>query len=235
MKTRAVFFYIFLQEDIFMKGFKVFNPDWTCRDFKYEVGKTYKHEGEIELCKSGFHFCEKLSDCFRFYELSTDNHVAEIEAIGNIKTDSVKSVTNEIKIVKELDLDYVFEKLSEDKDWHVRTDVARNPNTPVNVLEKLSEDKDWYVRTNVARNPNTPVNILEKLSEDKDNYVRAEVARNLNTPVNILEKLSEDENEDVRTGAAINLNTPVNILKKLFEDEIFRVRTSAKEKRRTKI
>lgn len=23
-----------------MKGYKVFNGDWTCRDFKYEVGKT---------------------------------------------------------------------------------------------------------------------------------------------------------------------------------------------------
>lgn len=22
-----------------IKGYKVFNPDWTCRDFQYEVGK----------------------------------------------------------------------------------------------------------------------------------------------------------------------------------------------------
>ena len=26
-----------------IKGYKVFNPDWTCRDFQYEVGKTFKH------------------------------------------------------------------------------------------------------------------------------------------------------------------------------------------------
>ena len=25
-----------------MKGYKVFNPDWTCRNFQYEVGKTYE-------------------------------------------------------------------------------------------------------------------------------------------------------------------------------------------------
>ena len=40
-----------------IKGFKVFNPDWTCRGFKYEVGKTFVHNGNIEMCGSGFNFC----------------------------------------------------------------------------------------------------------------------------------------------------------------------------------
>ena len=25
-----------------IKGYKVFNPDWTCRNFQYEVGKTFE-------------------------------------------------------------------------------------------------------------------------------------------------------------------------------------------------
>ena len=41
-----------------MKGFKVFNPDWTCRGFIYAVGNTYTHEGTPVPCQSGFHFCE---------------------------------------------------------------------------------------------------------------------------------------------------------------------------------
>jgi len=27
-----------------MKGFKVFNPDWTCRGFQFEVGKIYEED-----------------------------------------------------------------------------------------------------------------------------------------------------------------------------------------------
>ena len=49
-----------------IKGFKVANPDGTCREFQYEVGKTYKHKGDISLCNSGFHFCEELKDCYNY-------------------------------------------------------------------------------------------------------------------------------------------------------------------------
>lgn len=27
-----------------MEGYKVFEPDWTCRGFQYEVGKTFDKE-----------------------------------------------------------------------------------------------------------------------------------------------------------------------------------------------
>lgn len=43
-----------------IKGFKVFNSNWTCRNFQYKVGKTYKYYGDIGVCRAGFHFCKKL-------------------------------------------------------------------------------------------------------------------------------------------------------------------------------
>ena len=85
------------------KGYKVFDKNWCCRGFQYEVGKTYTHEGEIELCTAGFHFCENLIDCFDYYPLNKETNVAEIIARGDIITDGKKSVTNIIDIVRELD------------------------------------------------------------------------------------------------------------------------------------
>lgn len=86
-----------------IKGYKVFNPDWTCRGFRYEVGKTYKHEGDIKMCGKGFHFCQKASDCFNYYDFDSRNKVAEIEAIGLVETYGNKSVTDEIVIVREIE------------------------------------------------------------------------------------------------------------------------------------
>ena len=85
-----------------VKGYKVFNPDWTCRGFQYAVGETFRHEGEIDVCEAGFHFCAKVADCFNYYDFNSNNKVAEIEATGNVKTEGDKSVTNEIRIVREI-------------------------------------------------------------------------------------------------------------------------------------
>lgn len=85
------------------KGYKVFDKNWCCRGFQYEVGKTYTHEGEIKLCTAGFHFCENLIDCFDYYPFNKETNVAEIIARGDIITDGKKSVTNIIDIVRELD------------------------------------------------------------------------------------------------------------------------------------
>lgn len=31
-----------------MKDYKVFNPDFTCKGFQFEVGKTYEVMGQVE-------------------------------------------------------------------------------------------------------------------------------------------------------------------------------------------
>lgn len=92
-----------------MKGYKVFNPDWTCRGFQYEVGKTYEMNENIELCQKGFHFCERLIDCFNYYPLSEFSKIAEIEADGIILNEGNKSCANKIKIIREISYDEAFE------------------------------------------------------------------------------------------------------------------------------
>ena len=85
-----------------MKGYKVFNPDWTCNDFQYKVGKTFEMEGEVIMCRRGFHFCKKATDCFEYYEFDPNNKVAEVEALGDVETEGNKSCTNKIHIIREL-------------------------------------------------------------------------------------------------------------------------------------
>ena len=87
-----------------MKGYKVFNPDWTCMGKQYSCPGIFKQTGELKLCKNGIHFCKDLSDCFNYYDFSSDNKVAEIEAIGEILVDESrrKCCTSKIKIIREL-------------------------------------------------------------------------------------------------------------------------------------
>ena len=39
-----------------MEGYKVFEPDWTCKGFQYEVGKTFEEDVTPSCCNRGFHF-----------------------------------------------------------------------------------------------------------------------------------------------------------------------------------
>ena len=87
-----------------MRGYKVFRPDWTCRGFQYEVGKVFEEDVAPRCCSSGFHFCIKASNCFRYYPFDSTFKVAEVEALGDIdiEDDGSKCCTNKIYIIREL-------------------------------------------------------------------------------------------------------------------------------------
>ena len=99
-----------------MKGFKVFNPDWTCRGFQFEVGKVYEEDVKPMVCDRGFHFCEKAADCFDYYSFDSKNKVAEIEALGAIDSDGKKSCTDKIHIIRELTWHEVLDLVNMGKD-----------------------------------------------------------------------------------------------------------------------
>jgi hypothetical protein len=84
------------------KGFKVFNPDWTCRGFQYEVGKTFEENVVPSVCDRGFHFCKEAKDCFNYYNFDPNNKVAEVVALGEVVEDGDKCATNKIQIVREI-------------------------------------------------------------------------------------------------------------------------------------
>ncbi|EKT6272253.1 hypothetical protein QEU38_002306 [Salmonella enterica] len=61
--------------------FKGFNKELKCRDFQFEIGKTFHHEGKVEACGSGFHACESPFDVFGYYS-PADSRFAETISFG---------------------------------------------------------------------------------------------------------------------------------------------------------
>ena len=85
-----------------MRGYKAFETDLTCRGFRYEIGKTYEHTGEIEVCKAGFHFCATIADCYDYYPKKKTTRICEVEASGTVKAEGNKYVTNKITVIAEV-------------------------------------------------------------------------------------------------------------------------------------
>jgi len=100
------------------KAYKAFNNDWTCKGFKYEVGKTYEMDEEPIVCEKGFHACIDIDDCLHYYPLSDNPRFAEVEILGlvdfEVCTTDSKICTNKIKIVREIPLQEVFNLIKDE-------------------------------------------------------------------------------------------------------------------------
>ena len=85
-----------------VKGYKVFNPDWTCRDKQYTCPGTFEEDVNPSVCNVGMHFCKNAADCFRYYDFDPNNHVAEVIAHGTVAEGEDKCATNKLEIVREI-------------------------------------------------------------------------------------------------------------------------------------
>ena len=64
-----------------IKAYKGFNKDMTCRGFQFEEGKEYEEE-RAELCRSGFHACDRPLDVFGYYAPAESvYHEVELEEV----------------------------------------------------------------------------------------------------------------------------------------------------------
>ena len=99
-----------------MKAIKGFDENLKCRDFQYEIGKTYTiDEDKVEICKCGFHAIHEDSDpmnVFDYYpptgENGTKSRYCEVELNGVIKEDNKKAVSSSITIVREIGINGVI-------------------------------------------------------------------------------------------------------------------------------
>nr|DAE46549.1 MAG TPA: hypothetical protein [Caudoviricetes sp.] len=91
-----------------MKGYKGFNPDFTCKEKQYRENEIFE-EDCAKICEKGMHFCENPFDVLDYYDLiradGTPNEFAEVEALDDPKSDdNRKFCTKKLKIGVKLGL-----------------------------------------------------------------------------------------------------------------------------------
>lgn len=90
-------------------AYKGFDYNLRCRGFQYEVGKEYEIEsGDIVLCDNGFHACQNPIDVLRYYGNDMSNRFCIVELSGKIVQDRYKYAAQKIKILKEIDAEYIY-------------------------------------------------------------------------------------------------------------------------------
>ena len=87
-----------------IKAFKGFDKNLQCRGFQYEVGSTYKHEGDVKTCEGGFHACENPLNVFDYYSPSQANRFAVVKLSGDTDKREDKIAAAKIHIEAELPL-----------------------------------------------------------------------------------------------------------------------------------
>ena len=98
-----------------VKGYKVFNPDWTCMNKQYTCPGTFEEDVNPSVCNVGMHFCKNAADCFRYYDFDPNNHVAEVIAHGTVAEGENKCATNKLEIVREIPWAEVLEIMNTGK------------------------------------------------------------------------------------------------------------------------
>ena len=66
-------------------AYKGFDLNFQCRGLQYEVGKTFTHDGDLEICRSGFHACDYPLDIFSYYP-PAESKFAQVEMHGECLT-----------------------------------------------------------------------------------------------------------------------------------------------------
>lgn len=108
-----------------IKAYKGFDKDLKCRDFQYEIGKTYE-EPTADLCESGFHACEYPLDMFRYYEPGSMSRYCEVDLddlIDEKSSEDSKRCGKKIAVKAEIGIaglvkaavDFVMENIKDEK------------------------------------------------------------------------------------------------------------------------
>jgi hypothetical protein len=84
--------------------YKGFDSKLKCRGYQFEIGATYKHNGAVSACSSGFHSCSNPWDVLSYYDITSRFAYVEIGGETSTHQDYSKIASAEITIKAELEL-----------------------------------------------------------------------------------------------------------------------------------
>ena len=111
-------------------AYKGFNTDLTCRDFHFQIGETYTHDGKVEACASWFHACENPLDVFNYYNPASRFAIVECSGeISKASDDDSKIACGSIHIKAEIGLPTLISKAVDLILSKIKLDTAKESNT----------------------------------------------------------------------------------------------------------
>ena len=75
-------------------NYKGMNPDFTCKDFQYKLGRKEVTENVI-LCSYGFHYVTNMFDVFNYYNGTYDEEFIVCDVEANRVSDEKKMTVSE--------------------------------------------------------------------------------------------------------------------------------------------
>ena len=116
-------------------AYKGFDKNLCCRGFQFKVGEEYEQQGEIKICKNGFHACTNPFDVLNYYDVDGNNRFCQVEQYGTIdnSNEDTKQTSSKIKIKAEIGMTGLFE---EGIEW------LKEKTNPIQIINETKNKND---------------------------------------------------------------------------------------------